>query len=164
MMTVCEFRKTMAETKYIPANSELHKAFHAFSQQALKLTAELNGRYHEPAEVRRHDSEAGQDMRQGLAGRTSYHLPRCDHWRGSHSWCRLGCDEGRPAAHCRCGGSGKGNQDYLKGSYGPTAERQLHRLDLTHRRPNRLRRSPWRLGGAGAPERPPPQAAGEGVE
>ena len=53
MMTVDEFRKTMAETKYIPANSELHKVFHAFSQQALKLTAELNGRYHEPAEVRR---------------------------------------------------------------------------------------------------------------
>ena len=50
MMTVYEFRKAMAETKYIPANSELHKAFHAFSQEALKLTAELNGRYHEPAE------------------------------------------------------------------------------------------------------------------
>ena len=53
MMTVDEFRKAMAETKYIPANSELHKAFHAFSQEALKLTAELNGCYHEPAEVRR---------------------------------------------------------------------------------------------------------------
>ena len=51
-MTVDEFRKAMAETKYIPAGSELHKAFHAFSQEALKLTAELNGRDHAPEEVR----------------------------------------------------------------------------------------------------------------
>ena len=51
-MTVEEFRKTMAETKYIVAGSDLHLAFHAFSQEALKLTAELNGSYHAPAEVR----------------------------------------------------------------------------------------------------------------
>lgn len=42
-MTVEEFRKTMAEVEYIPAGSELHQAFHAFSQEALKITAELNG-------------------------------------------------------------------------------------------------------------------------
>ena len=41
-MTVEEFRKTMAETKYIPAGSALHLAFHKFSQEALKITAELN--------------------------------------------------------------------------------------------------------------------------
>ena len=52
-MTVEEFRKTMAETKYIPAGSALHLAFHEFSQEALKITAELNGRYHAPDEVRR---------------------------------------------------------------------------------------------------------------
>lgn len=52
MMTVDEFRKTMAETKYIPANSELHKAFHALSQEALKITAKLNGQYHTPDEIR----------------------------------------------------------------------------------------------------------------
>ena len=51
-MTVEEFRKAMAETKYIPAGSELHKVFHALSQDALKLTAELNGAYHTPEEVR----------------------------------------------------------------------------------------------------------------
>ena len=45
-MTVEEFRKTMAETKYIPAGSELHQAFHAFSQEALKITAERNGPHH----------------------------------------------------------------------------------------------------------------------
>ena len=42
----------MAEVEYIPAGSELHQAFHAFSQEALKITAELNGAYHTPEEVR----------------------------------------------------------------------------------------------------------------
>ena len=51
-MTVEEFRKVMAETKYIPAGSELHLAFHAFSQEALKITAKLNGQYHTPDKVR----------------------------------------------------------------------------------------------------------------
>ena len=51
-MRVEAFRKVMAETKYIPAGSELHLAFHAFSQEALKITAKLNGQYHEPDEVR----------------------------------------------------------------------------------------------------------------
>ena len=51
-MKVDEFRKVMAEAKYIPAGSELHLAFHAFSQEALKITAELNGSYHTPEEVR----------------------------------------------------------------------------------------------------------------
>ena len=52
-----EFRRVMAETKYIPAGSELHQAFHAFSQEALKITAELNGEYHAPEEVRQLMSE-----------------------------------------------------------------------------------------------------------
>ncbi|MBR1871098.1 MAG: sugar O-acetyltransferase [Kiritimatiellae bacterium] len=51
-MTAEEFRAAMAETKYIPAGSDLHKAFHAFSQEALKITSELNSRYHEPDEIR----------------------------------------------------------------------------------------------------------------
>ena len=51
-MTIETFRRTMAGTKYIPAGSELHRAFHAFSQEALKITAKLNGQYHEPDEVR----------------------------------------------------------------------------------------------------------------
>ena len=51
-MTVQEFRRAMAGTKYIPAGSELHLAFHAFSQEALKITAKLNGQYHTPDEIR----------------------------------------------------------------------------------------------------------------
>ena len=42
-MKIEEFRRAMAETKYIPTASELHQAFHAFSQESLKITAELNG-------------------------------------------------------------------------------------------------------------------------
>lgn len=56
-MTVEAFRQAMAAAQYIPSGSELHKAFHAFSQEALKITAELNGRYHAPEEVRRLMSE-----------------------------------------------------------------------------------------------------------
>lgn len=51
-MKIEEFRRVMAETEYIPAGSELHQAFHAFSQEALRITAELNGAYHPPEEVR----------------------------------------------------------------------------------------------------------------
>ena len=51
-MRVEEFRRAMAETKYIPAGSELHLAFHSFSQEALKITAKLNGQYHTPDEIR----------------------------------------------------------------------------------------------------------------
>ena len=56
-MKIEEFRRVMAETAYIPAGSALHQAFHAFSQEALKITAELNGAYHTPTEVRRLMSE-----------------------------------------------------------------------------------------------------------
>ena len=41
-MTIEKFRKAMAETPYITAGSALHLAFHALSQEALKITAELN--------------------------------------------------------------------------------------------------------------------------
>ena len=51
-MKIEEFRRVMAETEYIPAGSALQQAFHAFSQEALKITAELNGAYHTPEEVR----------------------------------------------------------------------------------------------------------------
>ena len=47
-MKIEEFRRVMAETEYIPAGSALHQAFHAFSQEALRITAELNGAYHTP--------------------------------------------------------------------------------------------------------------------
>ena len=51
-MTVEAFRKAMAHTAYIPAGGELHRAFHEFSQEALRITAELNGKYRSPEEIR----------------------------------------------------------------------------------------------------------------
>lgn len=36
----------------IPGGSPHHRAMHAASQESLRITAELNGRYHSPAEVR----------------------------------------------------------------------------------------------------------------
>ena len=37
MMIVDEFRKAIAETKYIPAGSAFRLAFHDFSQEAVKV-------------------------------------------------------------------------------------------------------------------------------
>lgn len=50
-MTIPEFRNIMAETKVVRAGSELHLMFHRLSQEALRLTAEINGRYHTPEEL-----------------------------------------------------------------------------------------------------------------
>ena len=38
--------------KAIAGDSSLHRVMHEVSQEALRLTAELNGQYHEPREVR----------------------------------------------------------------------------------------------------------------
>ena len=73
-MTIEEFRKTMAETEYIPARCALHLAFHAFSQEALKTTAELNGRYHAPDEVRQLMSElTASEIDESFALFTPFH-------------------------------------------------------------------------------------------
>lgn len=36
----------------VPGGSEAHLFMHTASQEALRITAELNGRYHEPEELR----------------------------------------------------------------------------------------------------------------
>ena len=56
-MTVQEFRERMADPMTIGGGSELHLAFHQFSQEALRITAEINGSYHTPEELRRLLSE-----------------------------------------------------------------------------------------------------------
>ena len=105
-MTVEEFRKVMAETKYIPAGSELHLAFHAFSQEALKITAKLNGQYHTPDEIRQMMAELS----------TRHHLPRRDNRRRCDCRCWGGRDERRAAAHGCRRSPGKNHQGTLKGS------------------------------------------------
>mgnify|MGYP002623834815 CR=1 FL=1 len=56
-MTIDEFRKRMAQPEPIEGGSDLHLQFHKYSQEALRITAEINGSYHEPAELRRLLSE-----------------------------------------------------------------------------------------------------------
>ena len=51
-ITIKEFRELMAKRTYVEAGSELFQTFHKFSQNALKITSELNNKYHTPEEVR----------------------------------------------------------------------------------------------------------------
>ena len=50
-MTIQEFRDIMATGKPVEANSPVHMMFHQLSQEALRMTAEINGRYHSPEEL-----------------------------------------------------------------------------------------------------------------
>ena len=50
-MTIQEFRDYMASGKPIEGGSELHMMFHQLSQEALQITAEINGKYHTPEEL-----------------------------------------------------------------------------------------------------------------
>ena len=56
-MTIDQFRERMASDEPIVGGSELHMEFHKFSQEALRITAEINGKYHTPEELRRLLSE-----------------------------------------------------------------------------------------------------------
>lgn len=56
-MTLEEFKKAMASGERIIAGSETHLLMHEMSQRALKITAEINTGYHEPAEIRKLFSE-----------------------------------------------------------------------------------------------------------
>lgn len=50
-MTIQEFRDFMATGEPIDGGSPVHAIFHRLSQEALKITAEINGRYHTPEEL-----------------------------------------------------------------------------------------------------------------
>ena len=50
-MTIQEFRDYMASGKPIEGGSEVHMMFHKLSQEALRITAEINGKYHTPEEL-----------------------------------------------------------------------------------------------------------------
>ena len=52
-MTIEQFRERMATGEPIIGGSELHMEFHKYSQEALRITAEINGSYHAPEELRR---------------------------------------------------------------------------------------------------------------
>ncbi|MDN6399827.1 MAG: sugar O-acetyltransferase [Brachybacterium sp.] len=51
-MTFTDLLAALDSGESIPASSPLHAVMHEASQEALRITGELNGGYHEPAEVR----------------------------------------------------------------------------------------------------------------
>ncbi len=56
-MTTEEFLQKMRNGTVAVAGSDMHMAMHELSQRALKITARLNGSYHEPTELREIFSE-----------------------------------------------------------------------------------------------------------
>ncbi|MBO4907152.1 MAG: sugar O-acetyltransferase [Bacteroidaceae bacterium] len=50
-MSIQEFREYMASGKPVIGGSEVHMMFHKLSQEALQITAEINGKYHTPEEL-----------------------------------------------------------------------------------------------------------------
>jgi len=50
-MTIQEFRDYMASGKPVVGGGEVHMMFHQLSKEALKITAEINGKYHTPEQL-----------------------------------------------------------------------------------------------------------------
>ena len=51
-ITTQEFRELMQKGTYVEAGSEIFEAFHKYSQEALKITSEINGKYNSPEKIR----------------------------------------------------------------------------------------------------------------
>lgn len=56
-MNLQSYLEYLNSGKTVYADSQVHQYMHIVSQEALKLTAELNGRYHPPEEIRKIFSE-----------------------------------------------------------------------------------------------------------
>ncbi len=52
-MEIEEYLAYLREGKKVEGGSDLHMIMHTLSQEALKITSELNGSYHTPQEIRR---------------------------------------------------------------------------------------------------------------
>lgn len=67
-MTVEEFKAYVAAGNSVAAGSEAHLLMHQMSQEALHRTAEINGRYHEPEQLRQLLAELwGTTLAEGVA-------------------------------------------------------------------------------------------------
>lgn len=51
LMSIEEFRELMAKREYVASNSKLSGMFHKLAQEALKITSEINNKYHTPDEI-----------------------------------------------------------------------------------------------------------------
>ena len=56
-MDIEQFRKEMAEQKEVIAGGELSQMFHKFSQEAMKITSQINNQYNTPERLRELFSE-----------------------------------------------------------------------------------------------------------
>ena len=52
-MELEQFYEEMKAQKHVVAGGELMQKFHELSQEALKITAEINNKYHSPKELRK---------------------------------------------------------------------------------------------------------------
>ena len=52
MMNLNEFLEILNSGEIITGGSEIHQFMHEISQEALRITAELNNTYHTPEEIR----------------------------------------------------------------------------------------------------------------
>lgn len=52
VMSIEQFRERMLRREYVDASSELFIMFHQLTQEALKITMEINNKYHTPEEIR----------------------------------------------------------------------------------------------------------------
>ena len=50
-MNIEKFRELMLKRESVKANSELAEMFHKLAQEALKITVEINNKYHTPEEI-----------------------------------------------------------------------------------------------------------------
>lgn len=53
IISLKDFRELMAKGTYVDSNSGLFETFHYLSQEALKITAEINTKYNTPEELRK---------------------------------------------------------------------------------------------------------------
>ena len=51
-ITTQKFRELMKKGTYVEAGSEIFEAFHKYSQEALKITSEINSKYNPPEKIR----------------------------------------------------------------------------------------------------------------
>ena len=51
-ITTRKFRELMQKSTYVEAGSEIFEAFHKYSQEALKITSEINSKYNPPEKIR----------------------------------------------------------------------------------------------------------------
>ena len=51
-MELEEFLNELNSGNVVQGGSEVHQFMHGVSQEALRITAEINGSYHEPAQLR----------------------------------------------------------------------------------------------------------------